>query len=94
MIGGDLSFTSGGWARTPVADVLPVELHDDPDGLALRIEGVRSPASEKLIDLQPFKLQLTPEGSVPPQAGAALDQGRSELERTLGELHADMQHLS
>jgi uncharacterized protein YidB (DUF937 family) len=37
--------------------------------------------------------KLTPEGSVPPQAGAALDQGRSELERTLGELHADMQHL-
>ena len=30
MIGGDLSFTSGGWQGTPVADVLPVELL--PDG--------------------------------------------------------------
>ena len=26
MIGGDLSFSSGGWAATPVADILPVEL--------------------------------------------------------------------
>ncbi|MFI5290004.1 MAG: hypothetical protein ACHQ17_10165, partial [Polyangia bacterium] len=30
MLGGDLSFTLGGWAHTPVADVLPVELQDAP----------------------------------------------------------------
>ncbi|HEY1587692.1 MAG TPA: hypothetical protein VGH63_18465, partial [Polyangia bacterium] len=29
MLGGELSFTSGGWAGTPVADVLPVELYPD-----------------------------------------------------------------
>src|SRR4051812_18203121 len=43
MIGGDLSFTSGGWAGTPVADILPVELL--PEG-----------PPDKLLDLQPFRL--------------------------------------
>jgi uncharacterized protein YidB (DUF937 family) len=38
--------------------------------------------------------KLTPQGSVHPQAHAALDTGASALERMLGELHADMQHLS
>jgi uncharacterized membrane protein len=73
MIGGDLSFTSGGWARTAVADVLPVELYDDPEGVAMRIEGARNQVNEKLIDLQPFKLQLTPEGATHPVTALKLD---------------------
>ncbi|MDB4965689.1 MAG: hypothetical protein JWN44_1378 [Myxococcales bacterium] len=60
MIGGDLSFTSGGWAGTPVADVLPVDLV--PDG-----------PPEKLVDLQPFKLQLTPAGVAHPLMALKLD---------------------
>ena len=60
MIGGDLSFTSGGWAGTPVADILPVELL--PEG-----------PPEKLIDLAPFKLQLTPEGRTHPVTALKLD---------------------
>ncbi|MCA1662749.1 MAG: glutamine amidotransferase [Myxococcales bacterium] len=60
MLGGDLSFTSGGWAGTPVADVLPVELL--PDG-----------PPEKLIDPAPFKLQLTAEGRAHPLTALKLD---------------------
>jgi uncharacterized membrane protein len=49
MIGGERSFTSGGYAHTPVADVLPVELRD--------------PAPEdQLVALDPFRMKLTTEG--------------------------------
>lgn len=64
MLGGSLSFTSGGWADTPVADVLPVELY--PDG-----------PPEKLIDLAPFKLQLTPEGRAHPVTALKLDMAQN-----------------
>ena len=60
MVGGDLSFTSGGWAGTPVADVLPVELL--PEG-----------PPEKLLDLSPFKLQLTADGRAHPLTALRLD---------------------
>ncbi|HEX8954572.1 MAG TPA: glutamine amidotransferase, partial [Polyangia bacterium] len=60
MIGGDLSFTSGGWAGTPVADVLPVELYPDAP-------------PEKLIDPAPFRLQLTAEGRAHPLTALKLD---------------------
>jgi uncharacterized membrane protein len=60
MIGGDLSFSSGGWAGTPVADILPVELL--PEG-----------PPDKLLDLQPFRLQLTPEGRAHPLTALKLD---------------------
>ncbi|HEY2748372.1 MAG TPA: glutamine amidotransferase, partial [Polyangia bacterium] len=60
MLGGNLSFTSGGWAGTPVADILPVELL--PEG-----------PPEKLIDLAPFKLQLTAEGRAHPLTALKLD---------------------
>ncbi len=60
MLGGDLSFTSGGWARTPVADILPVELYE-------------SGSPDKLLDLAPFKLQLTPEGRAHPLTALKLD---------------------
>ncbi|MSP62015.1 MAG: hypothetical protein EXR72_17125 [Myxococcales bacterium] len=49
MLGGDLSFTSGGYARSPVSDVLPVELLDEgPPG--------------SLVSQDAFKPVLTPEG--------------------------------
>jgi uncharacterized membrane protein len=60
MIGGDLSFSSGGWAKTPVADVLPVELFD-------------AGPTDKLVDPAPFKLQLTPEGRAHPLTALKLD---------------------
>lgn len=60
MIGGDLSFTSGGWAGTPVADILPVELL--PEG-----------PPDKLIDPAPFRLQLTAEGRAHPLTALKLD---------------------
>lgn len=60
MIGGELSFTSGGWYGTPVADVLPVELLPDA-------------SPERLLDLQPFRLQLTAEGRAHPLTALKLD---------------------
>jgi uncharacterized membrane protein len=54
MLGGALSFGSGGYARTAVADVLPVDLppaHLPPD---------------RLLDLAPFSAQLTEQGRVHP----------------------------
>lgn len=60
MIGGELSFSSGGWYGTPVADVLPVELL--PDG-----------PPERLLDPTPFRLQLTAEGRAHPLTALKLD---------------------
>jgi uncharacterized membrane protein len=72
MLGGPLSFSSGGWARTPVADILPVELRDDPESLAARLEGVRG-TGEKLIDPASFRMQLTAEGATHPVTALKLD---------------------
>jgi uncharacterized membrane protein len=60
MLGGDLSFTLGGYAHTPVSDVLPVELPEDgpPD---------------RLVDPAPFHLQLSPEGRAHPLTALKLD---------------------
>lgn len=60
MLGGDLSFSSGGYAHSPVADVLPVELLDEgpPD---------------KLISEAPFKMVLTPAGSGHPLTALRLE---------------------
>jgi uncharacterized membrane protein len=62
MIGGDLAYSSGGWAHTPVAEVLPIDLLDD-SGLA----------PERLIDASPFKLALTPEGQNHPVTALRVD---------------------
>ncbi|HEX2569323.1 MAG TPA: glutamine amidotransferase [Polyangia bacterium] len=48
MLGGDLSFSLGGYPHTPVADVLPVELIDDA-------------LPDRLVSLETFRPQLTPE---------------------------------
>ena len=60
MLGGDLSFTSGGYSGSPVADVLPVEL--------------LGPAPEdRLISLDSFKPRLTAEGRGHPITALRLD---------------------
>jgi hypothetical protein len=63
MLGGDLSFTLGGWAGTSVEGLLPVEL---PPG------GANVPV-EKLVDPAPFRLELTPEGRGHPLTALRLD---------------------
>ncbi len=57
MIGGDLSFSKGGYANTAIADILPVELSDDSDA----------------IDFRPFKPQLTDAGTRHPITTLAFD---------------------
>jgi uncharacterized membrane protein len=54
MLGGALSFGAGGYAGTPVAEVLPVDLPSSHVGI------------EKQIDIQPFSPQLTDQGKVHP----------------------------
>ncbi len=54
MLGGALSFGAGGYAGTPVADVLPVELPPGHTNL------------EKQLSAEPFSPQLTEQGRVHP----------------------------
>jgi hypothetical protein len=71
MIGGDLSFSLGGYAHTPVSDVLPVDI---PDGEEPGIPGLSRPQpASALVDLQPFRLQLTAEGRAHPITALKLD---------------------
>ena len=57
MLGGPLSFSSGGYASTPVAKVLPVALID---GLAASAD------SSKLLDGERFRPKLTTLGGIHP----------------------------
>lgn len=52
MIGGDLSFSSGGYYGSELAQILPVVLASDEGG----------PSSPQLIDPTPFQPRLTPAG--------------------------------
>ncbi len=65
MIGGDLSFSLGGYARTPVADVLPVDLGEEA-------------LAERMIDAAPFRMQLSPEGRGHPLTALRLDVKQNE----------------
>ncbi len=60
MLGGDLSFASGGYEGTPVEDLLPVEL---PPGRR----------AEELIDLESFRPELTKAGLRHPITQLAFD---------------------
>ncbi len=56
MIGGDLSFSSGGYYGSELAQILPVVLHPD-DG-----SGLPAPAGPQLVDPEPFAPRLMPAG--------------------------------
>jgi uncharacterized membrane protein len=66
MVGGDLSFASGGYANTVLRDVLPVELDGIPS------TGERSQARDT------FKPKLTPEGRTHPVTSLSLDDRANE----------------
>lgn len=72
MLGGDLSFTSGGYHGTPVGDLLPVRLLPP------------SPLPEQLLDGDVFRPSLTSEGWEHPML--QLGRDRSETERLLAKL--------
>ena len=74
MIGGDLSFSSGGYDGTPVESLLPVEL--------------LSRDQVPLVDPQTFRLQLTDEGRRHPLTALELDLERNRQRwDKLPELH-------
>jgi uncharacterized membrane protein len=65
MLGGDLSFNLGGYAHTPVSDVLPVELPEET-------------TPERLVDVSPFRLSLTAEGKSHPMTALRIDLKQNE----------------
>jgi hypothetical protein len=56
MIGGDLSFSSGGYYGSELAQILPVVLNPDDGG------GLPAPGGPPLVDPEPFHPRLTPAG--------------------------------
>lgn len=64
MIGGDLSFASGGYARTPIESLLPVELPS-------------TSARSEAMDSAPFRPQLTEAGDRHPITQLAFDPDRN-----------------
>jgi uncharacterized membrane protein len=66
MIGGDLSFASGGYGTSALADVLPVELQGIP------------PTGERALTTDTFKPKLTPEGRGHPVTSLSLDPRTNE----------------
>lgn len=74
MIGGDLSFASGGYAGTPIEEILPVEL---PPRTATTV-----------IDEAPFRPELTEAGQRHPITQLAFDpQSNSRIWSSLPEQH-------
>jgi uncharacterized membrane protein len=70
MIGGDLSFTSGGYGVTPLRDVLAVELPPTPPALTGVVDGDLAEGA--------FKPKLTPEGRGHPVTSLLLDAKENE----------------
>jgi uncharacterized membrane protein len=66
MIGGDLSFTSGGYAGTSVGEILPVELLPDEND------------PTRLVSTDPFRPRLTPAGRGHPITAIKLDVAENE----------------
>jgi uncharacterized membrane protein len=71
MIGGDLSFASGGYGSTALRDVLPVELPPTPPSFA-------SAAGEGDITIDAFRPKLTAEGRGHPVTSLVLDPRDNE----------------
>jgi uncharacterized membrane protein len=72
MIGGDLSFSSGGYGLTPLRDVLPVELPP----LAPTLEGENDPS----LTTDTFKPRLTAEGKTHPITSLVLNPRENEAD--------------
>ena len=76
MIGGDLSFSAGGYARTPIAEILPVELESGGDQTSLETfhpQVVTEMASHPLIELLPsLEENLATWSRLSPMLGANL----------------------
>jgi uncharacterized membrane protein len=70
MIGGDLSFASGGYGLTPLRDILPVELPP----IAPTLDGENDPA----LTTDNFKPRLTPEGHTHPITSLVLNPRENE----------------
>jgi uncharacterized membrane protein len=73
MIGGDLSFASGGYGDTPLREILPVELAHGPGNPSGAEEG-----RDRNITTDAFKPRLTEEGRVHPVTSLALDGKENE----------------
>jgi uncharacterized membrane protein len=71
MIGGDLSFASGGYGLTPLRDILPVEVPP----VAPTLEGENDPA----LTTDTFKPRLTAEGHTHPITSLVLNPRENEL---------------
>lgn len=79
LLGGPKAFTAGGWDKTALTEILPVEL----------ISGNRSAYSESRIRYAPFKLQLTPEGFRSPILQFSMDaQENRKLWASMPELRS------
>ncbi len=70
MVGGDLSFSSGGYGLTALRDVLPVELPP----VAPTLEGENDPN----LTTDAFKPRLSPEGRTHPITSLSLDPHENE----------------
>ena len=70
MIGGDLSFASGGYGATALRDVLPVELPTIAPAMA--------GAADPTITSDTFRPKLTPEGRTHPVTSLLLDPRENE----------------
>jgi uncharacterized membrane protein len=66
MVGGDLSFASGGYAQTALREVLPVELEGIP------------PTGDRAFTKDAFKPKVTPEGRTHPVTSLSLDERINE----------------
>jgi uncharacterized membrane protein len=78
MIGGDLSFSLGGYAHTPIDDLLPVELVEGQLDPLAQLSG--GPTSlEHHVDAAPFRLQLTPDGRAHPLTALKLDLAQNQV---------------
>jgi uncharacterized membrane protein len=71
MIGGDLSFTSGGYGATALRDVLPVELPPTPPTI--------TGANDADLTADSFKPRLTTEGHTHPVTSLLLDPRDNDL---------------
>ena len=70
MVGGDLSFTSGGYGATALRDVLPVELPPTPPTM--------TGAGDADLTTDTFRPRLTPEGRTHPVTSLLLDPRDNE----------------